>query len=164
MASAWRPVAGLTATPTSSLRPSVERNRQAARRIHRKIARCRADALHKFSRSVVEHYQRIVVGDVSSPKLVRTRMAKAVLDAGWGRLRTQLLYKGQQAGRSVEVVSERFTTRACSQCGSHSGPQGLSQLCTSSRTSPSAQDKAKQTDCGGMNTGLWLIGRVVAGW
>jgi len=103
-------------------------HRQDARRIHRKIARCRADALHKFSRSVVERYQRIVVGDVSSPKLARTRMAKAVLDSGWGRLRTQLLYKGQQAGRSVEVVSERFTTRACSQCGSHSGPQGLRQL------------------------------------
>ena len=103
-------------------------HRQAARRIHRKAARCRADALHKFSRSVVERYQRIVVGDVSSPKLARTRMAKAVLDAGWGQLRTQLLYKGQQAGRSVEVVSERFTTRACSQCGAHSGPQGLRQL------------------------------------
>jgi putative transposase len=103
-------------------------HRQAVRRIHRKIARCRSDALHKFSRSVVERYQKIVVGDVSSPKLVRTRMAKAVLDAGWGQLRTQLLYKGQQAGRSVEVVSERFTTRACSQCGSHSGPQGLRQL------------------------------------
>lgn len=103
-------------------------HRQAARRIHRKLARCRADSLHKFSRSVVERYQKIVVGDVSSPKLARTHMAKAVLDAGWGRLRTQLLYKGQQAGRSVEVVSERFTTRACSQCGAHSGPQGLRQL------------------------------------
>lgn len=103
-------------------------HRRTVRRIHRKIARCRGDALHKFSRSVVERYQRVVVGDVSSQKLVRTRMAKAVLDAGWGRLRTQLLYKGQQAGRSVEVVSERFTTRACSQCGSHSGPQGLRQL------------------------------------
>jgi len=103
-------------------------HRRTARRIHRKIARCRGDALHKFSRSVVQRYQRIVVGDVSSPKLARTRMAKAVLDACWGRLRTQLLYKGQQAGRSVEVVSERFTTRACSQCGSHSGPQGLRQL------------------------------------
>jgi putative transposase len=103
-------------------------HRRGARRIHRKIARCRADALHKFSRFVVERYQKIVVGDVSSPKLVRTRMAKAVLDAGWGQLRTQLLYKGQQAGRSVAVVSERFTTRACSQCGAHSGPQGLRQL------------------------------------
>ena len=99
-------------------------HRRTARRIHRKIGRRRGDALHKFSRSVVARYRRIVVGDVSSPKLVRTRMAKAVLDAGWGRLRTQLLYKGQQAGRSVEVVSERFTTRACSP----SGPQGLRQL------------------------------------
>ena len=78
--------------------------------------------MHKFSRSMVERYQRIVVGDVRSPRLARTRMAKAVLDAGWGRLRTQLQYKGQQAGRSVEIVSERFTTRACSQCGAHSGP------------------------------------------
>lgn len=103
-------------------------HRRTARRIHRKIARCRSDALHKFSRFVVKRYQRIVVGDVSSPKLARTRMAKAVLDAGWGRLRTQLLYKGQQASRSVEVVSERFTTRACSQCGSQSGPQGLRHL------------------------------------
>lgn len=100
-------------------------HRRAARRVHRKIARCRADALHKFSRSVVARYQRIVVGDVSSPQLARTRMAKAVLDAGWGRLRAQLLYKGQQAGRSVAIVSERFTTRACSQCGAQSGPQGL---------------------------------------
>ena len=103
-------------------------HRQSARRIHRKIRRCRGDALHKFSRSVVERYHRIVVGDVSSPQLARTRMAKAVLDASWGQLRTQLQYKGQQAGRSVELVSERFTTRACSQCGAHSGPQGLRQL------------------------------------
>ena len=103
-------------------------HRQAARRIHRKIGRCRGDALHKFSHSIVERYQKIVVGDVSSPKLARTRLAKAVLDAGWGRLRTQLLYKGQQASRSVEVVNERFTTRVCSQCGAHSGPQGLRQL------------------------------------
>jgi len=103
-------------------------HRRTARRIHRKIGRCRADALHKFSRSMVERYQRIVVGDVSSPKLVRTRLAKAVLDAGWGRLRTQLLYKGRQANRSVEVVSERFTTRVCSQCGAPSGPQGLRHL------------------------------------
>jgi transposase len=58
---------------------------------------------------MVERYQRIVVGDVSSPKLARTRMAKAVLDAGWGRLRTQLLYKGQQANGLVRTV-EPYTT------------------------------------------------------
>jgi putative transposase len=99
-----------------------------AKRIHRKISRCRADALHKFSRSIVERYQTIVVGDVSSLKLTRTRMAKSVLDAGWGMLKTQLQYKGQQAGRSVQVVSEKYSTRACGNCGALTGPKGVEQL------------------------------------
>jgi IS605 OrfB family transposase len=103
-------------------------HRKQAKRLHRKAARRRADALHKFSRRIVDNYQKIVVGDVSSTKLVKTRMAKSVLDSGWGMLKTQLQYKGQQAGRSVEVVSERNTTRACSGCGSLSGPSGPDML------------------------------------
>lgn len=103
-------------------------HKKQAKRIHRKIARCRADALHKFSRSIVDRYQAIFVGDVSSSKLVKTRMAKSVLDAGWGMLKTQLQYKGQQAGRHVEVVNERNTTRACSSCGALTGPTGLDML------------------------------------
>ena len=103
-------------------------HKRQAKRIHRKAARCRADALHKFSRTIVDQYQNIIVGDVSSSKLVKTRMAKSVLDSGWGMLKAQLRYKGQQAGRSVSVVSERNTTRVCSSCGCASGPSGLSQL------------------------------------
>jgi putative transposase len=80
---------------------------------------------HRFSRRIVDQYQSIVVGDVSSTKLVKTRMAKSVLDAGWGMLKTLLQYKGQQAGRSVRVVSERNTTRTCSSCRSLTGPTGL---------------------------------------
>jgi putative transposase len=99
-----------------------------AKRIHRKISRCRADALHKFSRRMVDQYQIIVVGDVSSLKLARTRMAKSVLDAGWGMLKTQLQYKGQQAGRSVQVVSESYSTRVCGNCGALTGPKGVEQL------------------------------------
>jgi IS605 OrfB family transposase len=103
-------------------------HKRQAKRLHRTAARRRKDALHKFSRKIVDRYQRIFVGDVSSAKLVKTRMAKSVLDAGWGMLKTQLQYKGQQAGRSVFIVSERYTTRACSSCGSLSGPTGLDML------------------------------------
>jgi len=99
-----------------------------AKRLHRTAARRRKDALHKFSTRMVDQYQRIFVGDVSSAKLIKTRMAKAVLDAGWGMLKTQLQYKGQQAGRSVLIVNERYTTRACSSCGSLTGPAGLDRL------------------------------------
>jgi IS605 OrfB family transposase len=103
-------------------------HKKQAKWIHRKAARCRADALHKFSRGMVDQYQNIVVGDVSSLKLAKTRMAKAVLDSGWGMLKAQLQYKGKHAGRSVQVVSERNTSRACSSCGSLSGPRGVNGL------------------------------------
>ena len=103
-------------------------HKRQAKRIHRKIKRCRADALHKFSSMLVRKYGQIYVGDVSSAKLVKTRMAKSVLDSGWSMLKTQLLYKGEHAGRSVEVVDEKFTTRVCGNCGSLSGPKGVGQL------------------------------------
>jgi IS605 OrfB family transposase len=103
-------------------------HKRQAKRLHRKAARRRADALHKFSRKIVEQYDYIVVGDVSSLKLAKTRMAKSVLDSGWGILKRMLQYKGEHAGRSVAVVSERNTTRACSFCGTLSGPTGQDML------------------------------------
>jgi putative transposase len=103
-------------------------HRRQAKRLHRKAARRRADALHKFSRRIVDQYETIVLGDVSSQKLVKTRMAKSVLDSGWSMLKRMLQYKGEHAGRFVEVVSERNTTRACSFCGALLGPKGKDGL------------------------------------
>ena len=103
-------------------------HRRQAKRLHRKAKRRREDALHKFSRKVVDEYQHIVVGDVSSAKLVKTRMAKSVLDSGWHTLKRFLLEKGTCAGRTVKIVDERNTTRECSNCGCRSGPSGLRGL------------------------------------
>jgi len=103
-------------------------HKRQAKRIHRKIARCRADALHKFSRKMVDRYQKIVVGDVSSQKLVKTRMAKSVLDSGWGMLKRFLAYKCEHAARSFEVRDERYSTVTCSNCGALSGPRGVNGL------------------------------------
>jgi putative transposase len=103
-------------------------HKRQAKRLHRRAARRRKDALHKFSRRIVDSYQTIVIGDVSSLKLAKTRMAKSVLDASWGMLKTQLKYKGEYAGRSVFIVSEKNTTRACSSCRALTGPAGLDML------------------------------------
>jgi putative transposase len=99
-----------------------------AKRLHRRIRRRRLDACHQFSRRMINTYQTIIVGDVSSLKLAKTRMATSVLDSGWGMLKQMLLYKGEDAGRSVVIVNERNTTRACSNCGSLTGPRGLRHL------------------------------------
>jgi putative transposase len=103
-------------------------HRRQAKRLHRRAANRRKDALHKFSRRIVDQYQKIVIGDMKSLPLTQTRMAKSVLDSGWSMLKTQLHYKGQQAGRCVQVVSERNTSRTCSSCGSLCGPQGVNGL------------------------------------
>jgi len=60
-------------------------HKRQAKRLHRTAARRRKDALHKFSRKIVNAYQTIFVGNVSSLKLVKTRMAKSVLGAGAAR-------------------------------------------------------------------------------
>lgn len=103
-------------------------HKKQAKRLHKKAANCRKDALHKFSRKLVNECGAIYIGDVSSSKLAKTRMAKSVLDSGWGSLTRMLQYKGRQAGRIVEIVNESFTTRVCSNCGCDSGPRGLKQL------------------------------------
>src|SRR6266481_2693009 len=103
-------------------------HKRQAKRLHRTAARRRKEALHRFSTKLVKQYQNIVIGDVSSRKLIKTRMAKSVLDAGWGILKAQLQYKGQQAGRCVSIVSERDTTRTCNDCKALTGPAGIDML------------------------------------
>jgi putative transposase len=103
-------------------------HKRRAKRLQRAAARRRQDALHKYSRKIVDRYQYILIGDVSSLKPVQARKSKFALDAGWGILKTQLQYKGQQAGRSVRIVNEIDTTRVCSTCKAHTGPAGLNML------------------------------------
>jgi putative transposase len=96
--------------------------------LHAKIKNQRKDALHKFSRALVDRCGEIYIGNVSSSKLVKTTMAKSVLDAGWSALKTMLEYKGAHAGIVVREVNERFSTQTCSECGSISGPKGVAGL------------------------------------
>ncbi|SER22755.1 transposase, IS605 OrfB family [Pseudomonas luteola] len=102
--------------------------RDKSKAIHRKIANRRADALHKFSREIVNSYGTVVVGDISPTKLANGKLAMSVYDAGWSMLRTMLTYKCAHAGIVFKIVKERYTTRTCSSCGSLYGPKGVNGL------------------------------------
>lgn len=104
------------------------RNRKRTRAIHAKIANRCKDALHQFSRKLVNRYGTIIVGDVNPSKLAKARMAKSVLDAGWGMLKTILEYKCAHAGIVFKEVDEAHTTRTCSACGSLTGPKDVNGL------------------------------------
>ena len=66
------------------------RNKRQVKTIHAKIANRRKDVLHTFSRKLVNRCGEIYVGNVSRLKFVKTKMAKPVLDVGWGQLKGQL--------------------------------------------------------------------------
>ena len=98
--------------------------------LHAKVKNQRRDALHKFSRSLVDRSSEVVVGDVSPAAVGKTRLAKSVYDSGWTMLRSMLKYKCEHAGIRYAKVHERDTTRACSCCGAipASSPRGRTGL------------------------------------
>jgi len=104
--------------------------KQRTKAIHAKIANRRKNDLHQLSRKLVNQNAAIFVGNVSSSKLVKTKMAKSVLDAGWSMLKTMLEYKSDHAGVVFEEVNEAWTTQACSCCGciSSNSPKGRAGL------------------------------------
>ncbi len=94
--------------------------------IHAKITNRRKDNIHKFTRKLVDTSSAIFVGNVNAKAMVKTKLAKSVLDAGWGSIKSVLEYKCAIAGVHFEEINERFSTQTCSCCGSipSSSPKG----------------------------------------
>ena len=106
------------------------RKKKRVRAIHAKIKNRRKDRQHKYTRKLVRENAAIFVGNVSSGKLVKTKLAKSVLDAGWYQLKTMLEYKCAHAGIVFEEVDESYSTQTCSSCGClpRSRPKGIAGL------------------------------------
>ncbi len=79
---------------------------------------------------MVKENGTIFVGNVASAVMIKTKMAKSTLDAGWSKLKMMLEYKSRQAGVVFEVVNERYSTQTCSCCWviPDSSPKGRAGL------------------------------------
>jgi IS605 OrfB family transposase len=106
------------------------KNKKRVKAIHAKIKNTRNDATHKFTTKIVKENSLTVVGNVSSKKLAKTKMAKSVLDAGWFMLKKQLEYKSVATQGVFLEVNENYTTQTCSYCGciSCNSPKGRAGL------------------------------------
>lgn len=96
--------------------------------INKKIKNIRSDSIHKETTRLVKKYDLIVVGDVSSKKLIKTKMAKSTLDVSWGIYKTLLAYKTIRFGKELKVVKENWTSKTCHSCGTIATFGGLSGL------------------------------------
>ncbi|MFB2917483.1 MULTISPECIES: RNA-guided endonuclease InsQ/TnpB family protein [Aerosakkonema] len=98
---------------------SNNRKKQVKRvaKVHQKITNTRQDFLHKLSRKLVDENQVIVVEDLCVKGLARTKLAKSVLDAGFGMLVNFLGYKLKRVGGTLVEVDRFFpSTKLCNYC------------------------------------------------
>jgi putative transposase len=98
------------------------RNRGRARlvvaRLHQKIKNQRADCLHKLSSELLRHHDLVSIEDLSIRGLAKTKLAKGVLDAGWGMFRDMLEYKAERNDTHVVAIGRFFaSSKTCGACG-----------------------------------------------
>lgn len=81
----------------------------AVARVHSKIARVRADYLHKLSRKIVNENQVVVVENLAVKNMVKNHnLAKSINDAGWGMFCTMLKYKAEFEGKIYLEIGRFF--------------------------------------------------------
>lgn len=90
---------------------------------HQRVARSRAHFLHGISKKLVAENDVIAAEDIVPMVSAGGRGAKghgfrrAIQDASWGILFSQIAYKAESAGRTFVRVDPRGTSQECSACG-----------------------------------------------
>lgn len=106
------------------------KNRAKARRklarVHARIAHIRQDTLHKATSLIVartkpaqERPAVIVLEDLQVAGMLKNRkLSRAIADVGFAEFRRQIIYKAEQAGSEVLIVSQwEPSSKTCSWCG-----------------------------------------------
>ncbi len=96
-------------------------------RLNERIKNRRKDYNHKVSRKIVEDYSEIYITN-DNLRNQTSIFGKSIQDAGISQLRSFIIYKGDNHNRIVKLVDSKNTTMTCSNCGSLTGPKGLSGL------------------------------------
>lgn len=118
------------------LKHSIRRIGQAQRggdkklvaRLHERISNQRKDRNHKLSRRLISENIVIAFSKDNLRVLSRAGFGKSVAAAAHGQLRSMLTYKSRIGGAEYIEVPSKGSTRICSVCGAHTGPQGRAGL------------------------------------
>ena len=120
---AAKKLAGIHGVTPKGTRLPVSRNcKKAARalaRSHARIAAIRIDFTHKLTTRLCRENQTVVIEDLHVKGMLSNhKLARAIADVGFGRIRSQLAYKAQRYGTKLIVADRWFpSSRLCSTCG-----------------------------------------------
>ncbi|NEO14052.1 MULTISPECIES: transposase [unclassified Moorena] len=84
---------------------------------HKKVADTRKDFHFKTAKELLDNHDLVAHEKLNIKGLAKTKMAKSVLDAGWGQFLSILSTKALNAGLVTKAVNPRNTSQNCSNCG-----------------------------------------------
>ncbi|NEN94517.1 MAG: transposase [Moorea sp. SIO3I7] len=84
---------------------------------HKKVADTRKDFHFKTAKELLGNHDLIAHEKLNIKGLAKSKMAKSVLDAGWGQFLSILSNKAENAGLVTVAVNPRNTSQNCSNCG-----------------------------------------------
>ncbi len=95
------------------------KNTKKLAKAHYRVACQRQDTLHKMSTHVARTYALVGLEDLNTKGMLSNHsLAQAVSDASFFEVQRQLLYKTEQYGGSVQLVSRWYpSSKTCSSCG-----------------------------------------------
>jgi len=96
------------------------KNTKKLAKAHYRVGCERSDTLHKMTTQVARTYALIGLEDLNVKGMLANHcLAQAVSDASFFEVKSQLLYKAEQYGGSVQLVDRWYaSSKTCSGCGS----------------------------------------------
>jgi putative transposase len=96
------------------------KRRKAVSRVHERITNKRKDFAHKLSHKIVHAYGFIAIEDLSINDMRKDNFRcinRCIADVAWRNFFDMLVYKAENAGRTVVKVNPAYTSQTCSSCG-----------------------------------------------
>ncbi len=84
---------------------------------HKKVADTRKYFHFKTAKELLDNHDLVAHEKLNIKGLAQTKIAKSVLDAGWGQFLSILSVKAENAGLITKAVNPRNTSQNCSNCG-----------------------------------------------
>ena len=84
--------------------------------------------LHRETARIVQLSPNLAIEDLQIQNLVKNhKLARSILEQGWGKFANMLTYKAERAGGKVTRVDPKNTSRMCSGCGNVKTELSLSE-------------------------------------
>ncbi len=87
------------------------------KKVHRKITNQRRNFSHEVSRTLVDNFDLIIFEKLKIQNMMSNHhYAKSIADASWYQVQMFTRYKAEWAGKMVDFIDPKDTTKECSKC------------------------------------------------